>query len=125
MDKIALALPGFGNIQNPPGLDTRFPMGPNTNLGSVMEQFIRLAIYVAGFMMIFWFAWGVYEYILARGNKEALAHARGRIWWSLLGFIILLSAVFINQYLQTILFAGSSFINPIEKVCPPGSAGCP
>jgi len=114
MNKLALGLPTFSNIQNPA------PNFTGKTLGEILTQFISLALYVAGFMMIFWFAWGVYEYILARGNKEGLAKARNRIWWALMGFIILISAVFISDYIRNVIFSREGPLNnKIKVVCPP------
>lgn len=103
MKQLALEIPWGNNstawIINTPGNSFS---GDNANLGAVLSGFINIAFYIAGFMMFVWMVWGVYEYILARGNKEALAKARNRIWWALLGFMILALAVFISQYAQSL-----------------------
>lgn len=50
--------------------------------------------------MFIWAAWGVFDYIRAEGNKEALAKARKRIQWAIVGFIILLFAFMISEFIQ-------------------------
>ncbi len=117
MKQLALSLPGgFNGIKAPPGF--RFANDDKSvTLGFVLGQFFQLAIYIAGFMMVFWFAWGAYEYILSRGNKEGLAKARNKIWWSLLGFIILVISLFISQYIQSVYFPKG--LNPLlEPISP-------
>lgn len=111
-----LTIPGFDSnfIYNPA---THFSSG-TTTLAYVLNQFITLAFWIAGFMMFFWMVWGIYEYILARGNKEGLAKARARIWWAALGFLILGSAVFISQFVQTRYFQGGYIFN-LKQITPP------
>lgn len=118
MRQLALEIPWGGtttNIINTPG--NKFS-GANANLGTVLSGFINVAFYIAGFMMFVWMVWGVYEYILARGNKEELAKARNRIWWALLGFMILAMAVFIGQYAQNLFPAANNF-NKLRQITPP------
>lgn len=106
--KLALSLPwqGGNQIINPgytpkPAFDPR-----GADLGSVITAFGEVAIYVGGFLMFFWAAWGVYDYIRAEGNKEALAKARKRIQWAIVGFIILLIAFFIGDVVEQLLTGG-------------------
>lgn len=97
--KLSLAIPGFdGTIQNNPA--TNFPTD-STTLGTVLTSFGEVALYAGGFLMFFWAAWGVFDYIRAEGNKEALAKARKRIQWAIVGFIILLFSFFISKFIQT------------------------
>lgn len=96
--KLALNIPNFGEIQSPA---TNFSQ--TTTLGQVLTTFGQVALYVGAFLMFFWAAWGVFDYIRAEGNKEALAKARKRIQWAIAGFIILLFAFFISDYLQPLL----------------------
>lgn len=123
MSKLALQLPGFDNrpdnyIQNTPHLFDEFINNPDRfTLGFVLSQFVTLALFVAGFFMIFFMAWGIYQYILARGNKEELAHARSRIWWAMLGFLILIMAIFISQYVQSLYPEG--LYKRLQIVTPP------
>jgi hypothetical protein len=99
--KLSLAIPGFtGEIQN--SAATNFPSN-STTLGSVITSFGQLALYVGGALMFFWAVWGVFDYIRAEGNKEALAKARKRIQWAIAGFVILLLAFFISDFTKQIL----------------------
>lgn len=98
--KLALALPGFGEVSGNPASN----FNPQTvKVGEVITQFGEVAIFVGGFLMFFWACWGVFDYIRAEGNKEALAKARKRIQWAIIGFIILLIAFFASEFVQEFL----------------------
>lgn len=98
--RLALEIENIGRIGNNPA--TRFDPG-STDIGKVITDFGQVAIFVGGFLMFFWAAWGVYDYIRAEGNKEALVKARKRIQWAITGFIILLLAFFMSGFVQEFL----------------------
>src|SRR3990167_9483871 len=116
MTKLALSLPGWsGRIYNPP---LNFP-GSTTSLGDILTKFGEVALYVGGFMMFFWMAWGVFDYIRAEGNKEALAKARKRIQWAIAGFVILLMAFFMSDVVQQYLYAQPTKLQVIKDPAKP------
>lgn len=92
--------------------------GPAFTLGSILTQFANVAIYVGAFLMFFWAAWGVFDYIRAEGNKEALAKARKRIQWAIAGFIVLLLAFYISDFVKDSLLLNpdGSIIRPTQKL---------
>lgn len=87
--------------------ESMFPAA-STDLGTVITSFGNAAIYVGAFLMFFWMAWGVFDYLRAEGNKEALAKARKRIQWAIAGFIILLIAFYMSDFLQDALLKNPS-----------------
>ncbi|MBU3957437.1 hypothetical protein KKI19_04160 [Patescibacteria group bacterium] len=100
MKNLALTLPGkSGNqiVSPPSGFNPGF-----TNLNMTLSGFLQVGILVAAALLIWWFSWGVFQYIFAGGDKEALGRAQKRIVWAIIGFIVILSALALNQYLQTI-----------------------
>lgn len=107
--KLALTLPGFKQI-DPRYLPTQnATFDPNTvTLGSAITAFGEVALYIGGFLMFFWAVWGVFDYLRAEGNKEALAKARKKIQWAIAGFVILVLAFFISDYLVPLLAARST-----------------
>lgn len=109
--KLALTLPWSGttpNVTVSPGFTPKPAFNPEvTDLGWIITTFGQIALYVGGFLMFFWAAWGVFDYIRAEGNKEALAKARKKIQWAIVGFIILLLAFFISDTLRGILLEGT------------------
>lgn len=114
MKEIAqLTLPGSGNnvINNPVGFRQDFQ-----TLGDVLSAGFELAIYLAGFLMLMWMFWGVFEYIFAGGAKEKLAKARARITYAIIGFIIVIMAFAIGQYVKD--FSRPTTIEPTRVVAP-------
>lgn len=67
-------------------------------LGDIISQFYYITLTLAGFMAFFWFVWGAFQYILARGDKEQLARARARITWAIIGLVIIILAYFITNF---------------------------
>lgn len=113
---MALNLPGsFTNI------DPVVQTGQNTNivnpnLGGFITAIEPVALYIGGFMMLVWLVWGVFQYIIAEGNKENLAKARARIRWALLGFFILIMAFLAGDAYQAFL---EPALPPIQEISDP------
>ncbi len=107
MKELALTVPGSKDFNpNVSGLRPEFK-----DLGSFLTALLPVIIYLAAFLMIFWMAWGVFEYIFAGGNKDSLSHARKRITWSIVGFLVVIISFSIYQYAQTIFTKNSGFAN--------------
>mgnify|MGYP001567243384 FL=1 len=100
MQKLALSLPQFGSIDNPPGLVFS---GSSGNLGSVLSSLFEIAFFIAAFLAFFWLVWGAFQYIYAGGNKENLAKARSRITWAIVGLLLVAVAYIVSQFAQQIL----------------------
>lgn len=95
--KIALTLPGTGNIIDSPVKD-KF-----TDLGSVLSGFLNIAFYVAFFLAFFYLIWAAFSYITAQGKKEELQKATARITWAIIGLVIVFLAYFIARFVGDIL----------------------
>ena len=113
--KLALEMPwGAGSIPvNNPA--TNFPAG-SFRLADAITAFADVAIFAGAFLMFFWTVWGVFDYIRAEGNKEALAKARKRIQWAVVGFIILMLSFFLSDFVQTVLDPRIPSITPVEII---------
>lgn len=72
------------------------------NLGGVAGGILNLFYIGGGFLMLYWLIWGVFQYIIAQGNKESLAKANSRITWAVLGFLFLMMSYMLSGYVQTI-----------------------
>lgn len=72
-------------------------------LGDFVTALLNVFFLIAGFLMLIWFAWGVFQYIFAGGKKEDLAKARSRMTWAIVGFLITAISFAISQYIQTII----------------------
>lgn len=68
------------------------------NLGAIVSSFFIIALNIAVTLSLFWLVWGVYQYIIAGGDKEGLQNARLRITWALVGLLFLAGAYLIAQY---------------------------
>lgn len=98
MNKIALSFPGpSGTIITNPVQASGF-----NNLGNLISGLANIAFYIAGFLLLSWFAWGVFQYIFAGGDKEKLSKARSRITWAIVGFFITALAFAIAQFTEQI-----------------------
>lgn len=119
MNKLALSVPGFGNVLNPPGLKySGGGGGVGTDLGLIVSGFANIAFLIGGFLVLFWFTWGVFQYLVAQGEKEKLAQARSRITWSIFGFIFLVASFFLSQYASTIFQPKSIKLTPVTNPSP-------
>ena len=72
--------------------------GPNANLGAVLSDLLTIPLLLAAFLAFYWLVWGAFQYILAKGDKEALAKARARISWALIGLMVVFMAYLIATY---------------------------
>lgn len=104
MTKLALNLPEFGQIDNPPGL---IFSGNTANLGAVLTSLLSIVFYLAAFLAFYWLIWGAYQYILARGEKENLAKARAKITWALVGLLVVFMAYFIARFAAEVFTPGT------------------
>ena len=111
-----IVLPGGYQVRGNPA--TNF-LPQTTTLGTVISSALDVAIYIGGALMFFWAVWGVFDYIKAEGNKDALAKARKKIQWAIVGFVILLMSFFISSALEPILLqggdAGGRILKPLSK----------
>src|SRR3989344_9580596 len=90
-----VTLPGNITVKAPDSFNPQF-----ADIGSVLTSAFEIVLYAAGFLMIFWLFWGIYQYIFAGGSKEALGKARARITWALVGFVITVLAFALTSYIQ-------------------------
>lgn len=88
---MALNLPNFNNIDSPVKVGAGTDI-VSDDIGGIIHSVSSVALYIGGFIMFVWLVWGIFQYIIAEGNKENLAKARARIRWALLGFLILILA---------------------------------
>lgn len=92
-----LSLPGYNlNIQT-----NIFPT--NMSLGQLVSLGLEVAFYLSGFLLFIWMTIGAIQYILAEGEKEKLAKARARITYAFIGFIVVMLAFLISQYIEDVL----------------------
>lgn len=94
IQQLALKLPDGEAIDNP----ADNPVVQITNLGNLLSGLLNIALLLAAFLTFYWLVWGAFQYILAKGDKEALAKATERIRWAIIGFLVTISAYLIATF---------------------------
>lgn len=108
-----LKLPG-GQTITIPGVGGSSTVEKAT-LGGFLSPLLNVVLLIASVLMFVWMVWGIFEYIFAGGDKEKLGKARSRITWAIIGFIIVLLAFTISQYIREI-FPPRGDINIVQQV---------
>lgn len=97
---LQLTLPGNFKVDSPPGFGTgQFKF---VYLGDFVSAVLYVMFFLAGAFMFAWFTWGAFQYILAGGQKESLAKARARMTYAIIGFVIVILAFFLSEYVRYI-----------------------
>ena len=97
-----LTLPGGFSIPNPPG----FKFG-STPLGTILASLMPYVFAIAGLLLLVMIVSSGYGLLTSAGNPEAAGKARSRLTAALVGFLIVVSAFWIFQLVET--FIGKSF----------------
>lgn len=105
MESLALEVPGSNTQFTGPEVGqfpTKFPAGSFT-IGKFLTDLLPVIFYLATFLAFFWLVWGAFQWILAGGNKDAIAKARARITWAIVGLILILLAFGVAQWTRDIM----------------------
>ncbi len=81
----------FGEVNPPPELGG---LRGSAGINSILASIISLIFAVAAVVFIIMFLFSAVQMILSGGDKEALAKAKSRITWAIIG-IVLLSLSFV------------------------------
>lgn len=76
---------------------------PGAGFGGLIEQVLSIVVTVAALILFLMLIWGGIEWITAGGDKGKIEKARNRITQSIIGMIVLASAIAIFAALQTAL----------------------
>lgn len=101
MKDLALKIPLVSSTADIPNTAGGLKQGFN-NLGDLISGSMQIAFLIAGVLLFFWLVWGVFQYIFAGGNKEALGKARSRITLAIVGFLIVALAFTLSNYIKEI-----------------------
>ncbi len=106
MHDLALNIPGLDgqtqNIPNSPGF--RFANDPShQTIGYLISEGLNVVLYIAFFLVFILLVIGIFRYIFSQGNKDALAKARARVTYALIGFFLVILSIAITQYVKQVL----------------------
>lgn len=96
----------FGNIGLPNELKTagfkELPTEGANNINQLLDNIIGVFFAAAAMSFIIMFVWGAVQMIMSGGDKEAIAKARSKITWAIIGVTLLALSYFIFLILQRI-----------------------
>ncbi len=108
--KLALKLPGLD--PNGPQITINEPT-KYSNLGQVSTAALDMLLYISAFLFFIWSLWGVFRYLTAEGEKEQLKKSRDQIRWALIGFLVVVIAIMISRYVQSVILPNPINLTPI------------
>lgn len=87
----------------------KFGFGNIASLGEATSKLTVPGFSVAAAIVVLWFLFGAFKYLQSRGDKEEVAAAQQIIIHSIVGFIILIFAFFVLQFLLYSLFKTTDY----------------
>ena len=100
----------FGSVNAPSQLQSLFgSTTPEEGISTVLSLVIQLIYVIAAIIFVFYLLYSGLQFIYSEGSKEAVAEARGRITWAIVG-IIFLALVFVLLRVLSIV-TGFTFFN--------------
>lgn len=85
-------------------ISEKFGFGDITSLGEGTSKLIAPIFSIAVVLVILYFLFGAFKYLRSRGEKEELEAAKQMIYHAIIGFIILMLAFLVLQFLLSFLF---------------------
>lgn len=82
----------------------QFGYGHLKSLGEATSKLVIPIFSIATFIVIWYFLWGAWDWLISEGDKQKVADARNKITQAIVGFIILIFAFFILQFVLDKLF---------------------
>lgn len=82
---------GPQQVKAPSGI----PTGGLDYLQAVLSNFLTIFLIAGAFFLVIYIVWAGMQWISSGGDKQKVATARGRITAAIIGFIIMMIAVFL------------------------------
>ena len=99
------------NYPGPFDIGSRFGFGGFKSLGEATDKLVNPVFSIAASLVTLYFVFGAFDYARSGGDKEAVAKARKKITHAIIGFILLMFAFLILQFIpQFFNFAGAGII---------------
>ena len=94
----------FGTIDPPPQLKSLGSGGLRGGAGInvILSNIVILLFSAAALAFVIMFLWGAVQMITSAGDKEAIAKARGKITWAIIGIFLMALSYFIFEVIQDI-----------------------
>lgn len=86
-----------------------FGFGDIKSLGDATSRLVVPGFSLAAVAVVIYFLMGAFKFLTSGGNKEEVAAARAMITHAIIGFIILMFAFLILQFLLSALFGITGF----------------
>ncbi|MBI2335023.1 hypothetical protein HYU96_04465 [Candidatus Daviesbacteria bacterium] len=92
------------HAQSPIPIGEKFGFGDIKTLGEATSKLVPPAFAITAALVILYFLFGAFRYLKAGGDKEEMAGARQMISHAIIGFLILMFAFLVFQFLLSRLF---------------------
>jgi hypothetical protein len=111
----------LGNINLPPDIDTGYGdlFNPGGGLVGFLNNIFKLITVAAGLFAIINFILAGYGIMSSSGDPEKLSKAQNKIWFSIIGLVVIVASFTIAALLGWILFKDTNAILNI-KIFGPG-----
>lgn len=125
MSKLALNIPGFDDSLNLQSRDISkdFKLLQVDSLNKLISTALNVVFFAAALLMLYNLILGAFRYLSAGDNKDNVAKARQRITWALFGFVFIIAAFSVSQYVKSVLPAGNPALTDVTT--PPGITTLP
>lgn len=94
---------------SPVNIGDCFGFGGFGSLGDTTSKLVRPAFDISAVAVVIYFLLGAFKYLMSGGKKEEIEGARNMIFHSIVGFIVLMFAFLILQFLLSSLFEIKQF----------------
>lgn len=91
-------------IAAPIDIGERYGFGGVKTLGEGLGTLVRPGFALAAALVVLYFVFAGFKYITSGGNKEEIASAQKMIQYAIIGFVILMTAFLVLQFLLVRLF---------------------
>ena len=82
----------------------------NGGLGLLLTNFLRIFFVVAGILAFFNFMIAGFQYMMAGGDPKAMTAAWNKIWYSLLGLVLMVGAFAVAAVFGYLIFGDAMFM---------------
>ena len=107
----------FGSVSPPSQLQSYAGKSPNDAIGLFISRIIEIVYSAAIIVVVFMLVIGAFQWITSGGEKEAVAKARNRIMYALIGLALLALSFLILQVLGGVL--GFKLFQSGARCCTP------